>query len=277
MKNLAEYLGLTESQLDELDIELQENTGSDGEHVYSFWFEVPNEISEEVARITKWKPGQVITDIPASILDEGDLLEYSGLDTLLLEMLSVGADPFTELKTKIEEYQKLITEHHDKEAGETLKSVLYGAAIGAFEAYLWEIVRWRIDNDHSAANKIITSCEPYRSKPFKLSEIVDEGFDPKKHLLIGLNNMVWHRIEKISPILVNGLGVKLPSMKFFNVALVKRHHIVHRAGKDTERKAIDLTKDEVVELFGSVLNAAGEINKQLYKLPLTPVATNVFF
>ncbi|MFK5950434.1 MAG: hypothetical protein QM500_16885 [Methylococcales bacterium] len=168
--------------------------------VYSFWLEVPEDISEELMNITGWKPGQIVSGIPVDVLDGDELLDYTGLDKLLNELFSSDVNPFADLENKIEEYRTLVLEHHDKNTASTLKSVLFGAAIGALEVYLWVIVRWKIDNDPNAANQIIKNCEQYGSVSFTLNEIVSDDFSPKKRLLLALNRLVWHRIEKVAPI-----------------------------------------------------------------------------
>ncbi|MFK5892933.1 MAG: hypothetical protein QM504_06905 [Pseudomonadota bacterium] len=275
MRNLANYLGISEEQLEELDLKVHEDTGSSGEMVYSFWLELPEDISEEIMTITGWKPGQIISDIPVSVLEGDELLEYTGLDKLLNELFLGDANPFADLENKIEEYRTLVIEHHDTNTDLTLKSVLFGAAIGALEAYLWEIVRWKIDNDSNAANEIIKNCEQYGSVSFTLNEIVSDDFSPKKRLLFALNRLVWHRIEKVAPIFNKGLDVELPSLKFFKDALEIRHHIVHRSGKNTNGELIQLSLEQVEGLFDGVLSFAKKINIQLYKLPVTGFDTNV--
>jgi len=141
MRELANYLGISDEQLEELDLEIHEDTGSSGEMVYSFWLELPEYITEEIMSITGWKPGQVISGIPVSVFEGDELLEYTGLDKLLNELFLGDANPLADLENKIEEYRALIIKHRDTATGFTLKSVLFGAAIGALEAYLWEIVR----------------------------------------------------------------------------------------------------------------------------------------
>ncbi|MDN3384396.1 helix-turn-helix transcriptional regulator [Pseudoalteromonas sp. APC 3358] len=72
MNELAEYLGLTDEQYDELDIELNEDTGSSGEMVYSYWFNVPETASAEILENTGWKVGQLINGIPVWVVDADD-------------------------------------------------------------------------------------------------------------------------------------------------------------------------------------------------------------
>ena len=72
MNELAEYLGLTDEQYEELDIELHADTGSSGEMVYSYWFYVPENTPLEVLEVTGWKRGQLINGIPVWVVDSED-------------------------------------------------------------------------------------------------------------------------------------------------------------------------------------------------------------
>lgn len=72
MNELATYLGLTDEQYEELDLELHEDTGSSGEMVYSYWFYVPDYTSDEILEVTGWKKGQIINGIPVYVVDSSD-------------------------------------------------------------------------------------------------------------------------------------------------------------------------------------------------------------
>jgi len=70
MSELSEYLGLTDEQLEEMDIEFNEDSGSSGDTVYSYWFTVPENIPHEILEVTGWKAGQLINGIPTNVFDE---------------------------------------------------------------------------------------------------------------------------------------------------------------------------------------------------------------
>jgi hypothetical protein len=73
MNELASYLGLTDEQFEELDIELHADTGSSGEMVYSYFFDVPEHTSDEILDVTGWKVGQLINGIPIWVVEnEGE-------------------------------------------------------------------------------------------------------------------------------------------------------------------------------------------------------------
>lgn len=70
-KELAEYLDLTEDELDAMDLEdlLQVDTGSRGEMIYSYYFDVPECTPPEVLERKGWHVGQLVLGIPQNIVD----------------------------------------------------------------------------------------------------------------------------------------------------------------------------------------------------------------
>ena len=66
---LANYLGLSDDQLEELNIEFHEDTGSSGEVTYSYYFYVPESTSEEILESKGWEIGELITGIPVWVVE----------------------------------------------------------------------------------------------------------------------------------------------------------------------------------------------------------------
>lgn len=66
---LSQYLGITDKELDKMDVELNANTGSHEEMTYCYWFEVPEGTLQETLDKTGWKIGDVIDDIPVSVVE----------------------------------------------------------------------------------------------------------------------------------------------------------------------------------------------------------------
>jgi len=70
---IAEYLEIPDEYVDEFDslgIEYLSDEGSSGEMVYSYYFEVPQGISQELLDLMDWTIGKIIRDIPVNIFDE---------------------------------------------------------------------------------------------------------------------------------------------------------------------------------------------------------------
>ncbi|WP_368181122.1 hypothetical protein [Aeromonas sp. R7-5] len=74
---LAQYLGITDDEWDDMGAELNANTSRD-DMIYSYWFEVPEGTPEDLLEKTGWKVDQMIDDIPVSVVDcdEPDMADF---------------------------------------------------------------------------------------------------------------------------------------------------------------------------------------------------------
>lgn len=71
---LAEFLGLTDEQLEETGIDeglLQEDSGSSGDLVYSYYFNVPEGTPDDILEEKGWTIGQRI-EVPVWLFNEPD-------------------------------------------------------------------------------------------------------------------------------------------------------------------------------------------------------------
>lgn len=81
---LAKFLGLTDEQLEESGIDedlLQPDSGSSGDMVYSYYFNVPEETPEEILEEKEWKVGDRI-EIPIWFFDEEEAPDDDGWEQL---------------------------------------------------------------------------------------------------------------------------------------------------------------------------------------------------
>jgi len=69
-ERVARHVGLTLEEWEDLQVELQEETSND-DATLSFYFQVPDHISEEVAEKLGGTPGDTIY-LPLSLFDEPD-------------------------------------------------------------------------------------------------------------------------------------------------------------------------------------------------------------
>ena len=69
---LSQHLEISDEGWDAMGAELHENTGSNDEGLYCYWFEVPENAPEEILEKTGWKVGQIINDIPVEVVDVDD-------------------------------------------------------------------------------------------------------------------------------------------------------------------------------------------------------------
>ncbi|ELB2151642.1 MULTISPECIES: ATP-binding protein [Vibrio] len=70
---IAEYLNIPDDLIvdfESLDIEYHGDEGSTGDMTYSYYFEVPTDISEKLKETMGWSIGELVRDIPEHVLDD---------------------------------------------------------------------------------------------------------------------------------------------------------------------------------------------------------------
>ncbi len=164
--------------------------------------------------------------------------------------LDVGgrAEPLMKLRERLRQSRSLLALRGDALAEQLAEKLVFGAAIGALESFLWETAHYWIENDEAALRDFVTKLPVFSQEPIKLGDLFERQAGLKAHVMGHLQNMVWHRWDKVVPIFRIGLGITLPSMKPFEPALIKRHDIVHRSGHDKDGTPINVTPTEIEEL-----------------------------
>ncbi len=169
--------------------------------------------------------------------DERFDLEFSARD-----------EPLIHLRQRLEQAQSLLALEGSETTKLLVQKLVFGAAIGALEAFLWETVDYWVEHDEQTLRDIVTRIPGLREQPMKLGDIFERHAGLKLQVKGYLQNLVWHRWDKVGPLFRLGLNVTLPSFKPFDEALLKRHDIVHRSGHDKDGNAVSVTAFEVQEL-----------------------------
>jgi len=172
-------------------------------------------------------------------------------------------EPLARLKERLQHAQSVLSLEGDETAKLLAKKLVFGAAVAALEAFLWETVDYCVEHEEKALRDIVTKIPALKEQPMKLGEIFKQHEGLKEHVKGYLQNLVWHRWDKVAPLFKLGLGIQPPSFKPFDDALVKRHDIVHRSGHDKMGNPISVTTDEIHELCEKVVAFATEIDTKL--------------
>lgn len=140
-----------------------------------------------------------------------------------------------------------------------LPKMVFGSTISALEAYLWETMAYWVKRDRDVLKGIVTRMPDFKDQPLKLGAIFDEHEAIEARTLAYLQNLVWHRWDKVAQLFRFGLGVKLPAVGVFEQALAKRHDIVHRSGCGRDGSPVAVAERDVRDLARAVEAFATEV------------------
>lgn len=87
---------------------------------------------------------------------------------------------------------------------------------------------------------VVSNMPDLKDQPLELGQIFEQYDTTEARVMLYLQNLVWHRWDKMAQLIKYRLGVKPPSFKRFEEALIKRHDIVHRRGYDQEGNSVSI-------------------------------------
>ncbi len=107
-----------------------------------------------------------------------------------------------------------------------------------------------------------------RNKDFKARALtLDQVFDRLDALDAEvrqyLQDLIWHRLDKIKPMVQAGLDITVPDIGELMLEVVVRHDIVHRAGRTRDGNVVSVSADDVRRVRDVVAAFAQAIETEL--------------
>ena len=207
---------------------------------------VPDDVIEELADklsdiAIEWSGNSGRSDSS----DQFDEYLYdSGPDTAL-EAFSdsiLNVRRLLEVKVEAEEYQCFLR-------------LLYVNVITALESYLSDRFKAAIKADKTLLRKLVETTPEFQKEKIPLSDIFKVSEEIEHKVKTHLSELIWHRLDKISHMFRDTLGVEFPTdMKDLYGAIVIRHDLVHRNGKTQDGGERVLNPKMIEDLITSVQN-----------------------
>ena len=146
-----------------------------------------------------------------------------------------------------------------------LRQLLYGSLITAFEAYLADTMAYWVTEKPTVFRRFVTGCEEFRKQKFILSEILDRVDVLHDEVNEYLQNLIWHRLDKVAPLMKTSLDIPVPSVEPLMKHIVVRHDIVHRGGITKDGQDVVVSAESLNCLREDVLAFVDAIEEQLAK------------
>ena len=217
---------------------------------------VPDEIIDEVVHEMEMEVGHEWAPINRYEPDE--------YDSRFELTVAQHKEPFSRLQERVANAKAVLVLTGEPKAVELAEQLVYSALITALEAFLWETAHYWVENDNAVVRNIVTKLPAFAERTLKLNEIFDRHQRLQEEVKGYLQNLVWHRWDKVATLYKLGLEITdLPSFQPFQKAIQKRHDIVHRSGHSIDGKPIKIEVGEIGELCELITNFAAEIDSQL--------------
>lgn len=151
----------------------------------------------------------------------------------------------------------------DEDMKSYLYKLLYANLITSMEAYLSDtLIKYVTENDEYL-RKFTETYKPFKNQTFTANDIFNR-MDHLKDIVKGeLRELMYHNLPKIKGIFMDSMGVDIGVIKDLYKAVLIRHDIVHRNGKNKEGKEHVITKENVEQLCAQVNEFIYNIECQL--------------
>lgn len=151
-------------------------------------------------------------------------------------------DPYRFLNERISEvFSVLEASQLNDRNRQLLHQMAHSSLIAALEAYLADTVSYWVGNDDRVLRRFITTNKDFQEKSLTVSQLFERLENLTVEVKKYLAEFVWHRLDKVKPVIMNGLDIPVPDIGPLVKEVLVRHDIVHRAGRGRDGEIVDLS------------------------------------
>lgn len=235
---LAERLEITCDEVEEIEPQINENTGSDGSvygYYLSFKEDAPRKILDKIEGVDSndwyWM------DISELYDEDYDEEQY--------EDIVNKTSPYNDCLASIEEVKQLmnIPLKKERKSRYILYRQLYASLISIMEAYLFERLLSAIDkNENLLANFFLFYNGAHNFDEHDIKKV-------RKYLM---ENILYHNLDTVSKIYSETFKFRFPSCEKIKKAIKLRHDIVHRNGKTANGDSLIVSRKDIEHLSDNI-------------------------
>jgi hypothetical protein len=234
----------------------------------------PYEYWDEVSLHDTGFPCQTLESMAVAMLE---IVPIEG--ECVLDVTDLVAGGWTDSFEDIIEFQKDFTTFYDVFAtaildtkslmtlspdNTTLARLLYANVITAMETYLSDTLKKQVITREAIRRRFVQSNERFKDK-ITVQEIFRKLEGLNEEIIQSIDTMSFHNLGKTAGLYNSVLDTQFPSahMAELQIAVEKRHDIVHRNGKTIQDKAIIITMQDVENLIELVDSTIKHIDLQI--------------
>ncbi|MEE9377445.1 MAG: hypothetical protein V3V33_05370 [Candidatus Lokiarchaeia archaeon] len=201
----------------------------------------------------------------AQILFLGEMLQKNIFDYFQKEDIS---DFLREFQESIKNVRKILKLNVlDGETQKILNRIIYANIITIMETYLSDCFKKIVLKKKKYKLRLLNSISEFNQMKLTLSDAYDWLENVDKNIVEILQTISFHNLGKIKSMFDSVLKVNFPdNIGDIFRAIIIRHDIVHRNGKNKNGEEIEISKDNLSKLIKSVEDFTGNIEKQISKI-----------
>lgn len=215
---------------------------------------------------TMW---ELIEDLWREVGDEWAPIEHEGVDydDYIAHLIVINReDPKRFLDERVAEiFEVLRAASLDGANNRVLHQMVHSSLIAALEAYLADTVSYWVEKDESAMRRFVRTNKEFQARSLTVSELFERHENLTGEVKTYLADFVWHRLDKVKPMLASGLEIAVPEIGDLMKEIRVRHDIVHRAGREADGTLVELSLEDLSRVREAILEFCEEIEKELVR------------
>lgn len=212
---------------------------------------------------------ELITELWRDVGDKWAPIEHEGIDyeDYVSHLIVVRrSDPLSFLEERIGEiFAVLDASPLDGVNRRLLHQMAHSSLIAALEAYLADTVSYWIDKDEHALRLFVRTNKDFQARSLTVAELFERLENLKGEIKTYLADFVWHRLDKVKPMLASGLEIRVPEIGELMKEILVRHDIVHRAGRTADGSLVDLSSEDLCRARDIIQRFSADIEKELVR------------
>ncbi len=159
--------------------------------------------------------------------------------------------------------RELLEADIDEDLKRTHYRLLFVNVITVLETFLSDAFINTVIANETLLRKFVETNKEFASHKFSMSKIFSCFENIEKEARNRLLNIVWHNLDRVKPMYKTTLDIEFPeATESIFSAIDKRHHIVHRNGKDKNGNEVEVTKGDISSLLDDVSDFVNYIDSQ---------------
>lgn len=196
-------------------------------------------------------------------------------DSLIQDALSESVtDNVSYLETFEESFASLsklvFVEIADKDSQQALYRLIHAGLIASMETYLSDSFINTVVPSKELRNSVMLTTPAFKEKKYSISEIVDWDCEAESNVKKYLLDVIYHNLFVVQKMFENVLRVQFPNedhLRVLQKAIDKRHHIVHRNGRNKKGVSLFLDVPDLNKTVKSIRQFILGIDKQMRQSP----------
>jgi len=173
-------------------------------------------------------------------------------------------DPFRLLIQRLGQVEAIVlVSIANPQSSPLLLQMAHSSLIAMLEAYLADTAVYWVTNDQEALKQFVSTNKDFKSRQLNLNELFTRLNNLNDEVVDYLQGCVWHRLDKVVPMLEEGLKINIPPIADLMKQIVVRHDIMHRAGVTREGESVMVQVEDVRGLRETLRTFAEKIESAL--------------